>query len=295
MSFDINKSIIIDAEGQSNMRGNGSWAGVSSTGLYSTYSALKSTAIDSKLLCRNLKILGATWDSDRVGDFYEHTSGFQAHSIPDANNINMCYSFLIELMLHLNSVGFTKNVIYMNFGIGGTALTVTPSTFDWGTTLELSTEANNQLTEVIKYEQEVNGNDSQIINVWHQGEADQADSVNHKARMTAYYERKKKVFGFDFYMFIGQLVPSLLDREEMNAVFFDFASENSLVHVVGQGLAGGVSTWDKMEADDPDGVILESTPTSYTFAGDNTHYNWSAQILQGRQLWDLVKKEFFGL
>lgn len=293
MIFDPTKSIIIDAEGQSNMKGVGAWANSSSTGLYAAYNSAKSTTIDSKLLTRIFKIPNVVWTSDFEGDFYERTSGFMAHSIPSALYINMGYSFVIDLMAYLNSISYTKNVWFMNFGLGGTALKITAGDFDWGPNKELAFEANTQLKDIIRYEQETNGNDSQVICLWHQGESDTSNIANHQANMQIWYDEKKATIGYYPLMFIGQVVPSNTARQDMNDVFFSFAAANTNANVIGQDLAGGVSTWEKMEADDPDGIILASDTTSYTFSGDNTHYSWRAQILQGRQLYDLVIDKFF--
>ncbi len=293
MIFDSTKSIIINMEGQSNAVGQGNWIDVSSTGLYAPYASLQSTTIDSKLLTREFLIPNLTWNSDRIGDFYEHTSGFMSHSLPDGDAINMGYSFLIDLMAYLNGLGYTKNVWFMNFALGGTSMREISGDFDWGTDLELNFESNEQLKEIIRFEQEVNGNDSQVINIWHQGEADQTFYATQQARLQSYYDSKKATLGYEPHLFMGQLVPTNTDRENMNSVFFDFAAANDNVNIVGQDLPGGVSTWEKMEADDPDGNILASDTTSYTYAGDNTHYNWPAQILQGRQLYDLVIEKYF--
>jgi len=293
--FDPSKSLIINAEGQSNMKGVGNWLDISATGLYAAYGTARSTVIDAKLISRLGKVHGQAWTSDFIGDFYENTSGYNSHSIPDADTINMCYSFLIDLMAYLNGITYTKNVYYINLALGGTSTQVTSGTFDWGSERELSFEANEQLKEIIRFEKDVNGNDSQIINIWHQGESDQNDPTNHEARLQAYYDKKTALCGYPIPMFLGQLVPTNVARTDMNDVFFDFAASNTDVHVVGQDLPGGDSTWEKMESDDPDTTILAATPTSYTYAGDNTHYNWPAQILQGRQLYDLVMSKFFGI
>lgn len=290
MTFDPNKSIILWCQGQSNMVGRGEWVSSSSTGLYAPYDTAKSTLIDSKLLCWERMEHIVTYSSDYRGSLFEEVSGFNSHSIPDENSINMMYSFMIELMTYLNSINYTKNVYYLNHALGGTSLQQI-SGMDWGTDYEIFYESSVRLRDTIKHEFDVNGNSSQVICFWHQGEADQNDSANHLTRLNNLYTRQRNVIGYDHPFFMGQLVPQNANRIAMNQVFSDFSTANANVHVVGEGLAQ--STWDQMEADDPDNVILGNTPSSYTSAGDNTHYDWRAQILQGRQLYDLVIDNYF--
>ena len=288
MILDTSKSIILWCQGQSNMVGGaGNWGSISSTGLYAPYAAARNTIIDPKLIASDLLTYAPAWTSDFDGDLYEFNNGYGSHTIPNTNSCNMMYSFAIELMAYLNGIGYTKNVYMLNHALGGTSLREISGDFDWANDREIFFESSFRLKQAIEFEQDANGNDSQVFAFWHQGEADQSEYATQLARLENLYDRQKSVIGFDHQLFLGQLVPQNPDRIAMNSVFFDFKNANSNVHIVGQDLAGGVSTWEKMEADDPDGVIDAAISGTYTYAADNTHYDWPAQILQGLQLWDL--------
>lgn len=288
MSFDSSKSLIIWFQGQSNACGSASWSGKSTTGLYNKYAALENTVIDSKLLATDSLFRAVNFDSDVLGDIlsqYAYNNVNLKH-VRRSSNISMGFSFVVELIDYLNGIGFTKNVYYLNHGISNTSLQMIADDPNWGGGVDLFFESSERLKEVIKHEQEVNGNDCQVVNIWMQGEYDDNRYTTQLMRLSNTYDRIKGVTGeSDPFMFLGQLVPREADYIRMNGVFFDFAAMFTNVHVVGEGL--GVSTWQDMENNDPDGIILASDDTTYTQGGDTVHYNWSAQILQGRQLYDL--------
>lgn len=295
LKFDPNKSLIVVMQGQSNGAGRGAWTDASITGLYAAYNSSKSTTIDAKLLTSNLMIPGGTFSSDSLTDLYElgGLSSWGSSGGTDATGINMGYSFIVDLMAYLNTQSYTKNVWYLQHAYGGVKLASNDSAKDWSpSNRELIYESMNNVQDIIEYEQEVNGNDSQVIILWHQGESDSGSPETYAALLADLYAYQSKILGTPHHLFIGQLVPKNAGAIALNAAIADYCAINPNTHYVGEDLAGGVSTWEKMEADDPDATILASNPSTYTTASDQTHYNWSAQILQGKQLYDLVYSRF---
>ena len=296
LTFDPNKSLIIVFQGQSNAAGRGFWSNKSTTGLYNAYQLLQSTIIDAKLLTSENMILGAAFTSDVDGDLYELGNLAAWGSSEGANNlgINMGYSFVIDLMTYLNGLSYTKNVWYLQHGYGGTTLTSNPNAKDWNpANRELLFESMNKVKDVIDHEKQVNGNDSQVIVLWHQGESDANVHATYQAMLGEVYQYQANVLGVPHHLFMGQIVPKNANCIAINAAIQAYTVENPNAHMVGEDLPGGITTWGKMEDDDPDGTILEANQTTYTTAGDLVHYNWKAQILQGRQLYDLVLDKFF--
>lgn len=295
LTFDPTKSLIVVLQGQSNAAGRGAWTDSSATGLYATYSTSKSTTIDSKLLTSNNMILGGVFTSDSLSDLYEvgGLSAWGSSGSTDSTGINMGYSFIIELMSYLNSISYTKNVWYLQHGYGGVTLSSLGNNKDWyPENKELLFESMNNVKDVIKYEQETNGNNSQVIMLWHQGESDAGSPGTYASLLGQLYQYQSKILGTPHHLFMGLIVPKNAATIAINSAIADYVAINPNAHYVGENLTGGISTWDKMENDDPDTTILASNPTTYTTAGDQTHYNWRAQILQGRQLYDLVYSRF---
>ncbi len=293
MSFDSSKSLIIWFQGQSNSSGAAGWSGKSTTGLYNKYAALESVDIDSQLLTTDSLFRAVPFNSDILGDILsQHAyNNVQLKHVRRSLTISMGFSFVVELMDYLDGISYTKNVYYLNHGVSNTSLQRLSDDLNWGGGIDLFHESEERLKEIIKYEQEVNGNDCQVINLWMQGEYDDNRYTTQLRRLTDLYTRIQGVTGeANPFMFLGQLVPRESDYIRMNGVFFDFATRFTNVHVVGEGL--GVSTWQDMENNDPDGIILASDDTTYTQNGDTVHYNWSAQILQGIQLFNLVEAEY---
>lgn len=292
--FDSNKSIILWCQGQSNMAGRGQWTTKSTTGLYNTYAALEGLTIDSKILCTDNMIPGSTFTSLIDGDLFElgNTAAYNGHTGDKTTTIGMMFSFVKDLIDYLNGVSYTKNVWLLNHGLGGTSLR-NISDQNWGWEYGIFQESADRLRQIIQYEKDVNGNDSQVICFWHQGEADVSSPTGTLDRLKDLYARQKAVIGYNHHLFYGQLVPDPVAAADYNDFFFDHAAENDKVHVVGEDLPGGISTWQDMENNDPDGVIDASNAVTYTDSGDQTHYSWTAQILQGKQLYDLVINRYF--
>lgn len=283
MAIDVNKNIIIVGYGDSMVVNRGQDA-VPNNSPADVYTPYFGADYPTGVKTMDEYILAQATLSNMGTDFFTAKANpYNSHNHKGSSNYGWEFSFMVDFWAHLQTLSFTKDLVYVQHALDGLSIDQESNDIDLSPLSSVGpfNESKRRLRQLLDHYHGL-GEKCEVVFVF--SESHDTTITDYQSKVEAVWDEYEKMIGFEPVVLYVPCVPntSFATRATINAAFDAIVTARTYSFMANDGTAQSVI--DQLETDDDEGTIVASNVSTYTNSSDGTHWSTKACILIGKML-----------